>query len=143
MATIGDVVAEKGAVVNQIAPGDTVFDAVRTMVEANCGSLLVIKDGEIVGIITERDYLRRIAIEGRTSKDTLVQEIMTAPVIYVEPYCEVEEALALMTDRHIRHLPVVSGGKLLGLISIGDLVWYQTKEQSFQIRYLEDYISGR
>jgi len=143
MATVRDVVAEKGAQVNQIAPTDTVFDATSAMVAANCGSLIVIDDGEIAGIITERDYLRRVAVEGRTSKKTLVSEIMTSPVIYVEPSCDVEEALALMTDRHIRHLPVLDGESLLGLISIGDLVWYQTKAQSFQIRYLEDYISGR
>jgi len=143
MATVRDVVAEKGADVNLIAPTDSVFDAVRAMVDANCGSLLVTDGDEIAGIITERDYLRRIAIEGRTSKGTLVQEIMTAPVGYGEPSCDVEEALALMTDRHIRHLPVVDGSDLLGLISIGDLVRFQTKEQSFQIRYLEEYIQGR
>ena len=143
MATVADVVAEKGAKVNLISPTDTVFEAIRAMVDANCGSLLVTDGDEIAGIITERDYLRRIALEGRTSKATLVQEIMTAPVIYVEPSCDVEEALALMTDRHIRHLPVVDGDNLHGLISIGDLVRFQTKEQSFQIRYLEDYISGR
>ena len=84
-----------------------------------------------------------VAIEGKTSKGTKVREIMTAEVIYVEPSCDVEEALALMTDRRIRHLPVVDGDSLKGLVSIGDLVRFQTKEQSFQIRYLEEYISAR
>jgi len=143
MASVGDVVAEKGATVNRIAPDDTVFAAVKAMVDANSGSLLVTEDEEIVGIITERDYLRRVAIEGKTSKGTKVREIMTAEVIYVEPSCDVEEALALMTDRRIRHLPVVDGDSLKGLVSIGDLVRFQTKEQSFQIRYLEEYISAR
>ena len=143
MANVGDVVAEKGATVNRIAPDDTVFAAVKAMVDANSGSLLVTEDDEIVGIITERDYLRRVAIEGKTSKGTKVREIMTAEVIYVEPSCDVEEALALMTDRRIRHLPVVDGDSLKGLVSIGDLVRFQTKEQNFQIRYLEEYISAR
>ena len=143
MATIGDVVAEKGAGVSRIGPDNTVFEAIKEMVDANTGSLLVTDGNEIAGIITERDYLRRIALEGRTSKDTLVREIMTSPVLYVEPSCDVDEALALMTDRRIRHLPVVSGGTLHGLISIGDLVRFQTREQSFQIQYLEEYISGR
>ncbi|MFW2340594.1 MAG: CBS domain-containing protein [Acidimicrobiia bacterium] len=143
MASVGDVVAEKGATVNRIAPDDTVFAAVKAMVDANSGSLLVSEDDEIVGIITERDYLRRVAIEGKTSKGTKVREIMTAEVIYVESSCDVEEALALMTDRRIRHLPVVDGDSLKGLVSIGDLVRFQTKEQSFQIRYLEEYISAR
>jgi CBS domain-containing protein len=143
MASVGDVVAEKGATVNRIAPDDTVFAAVKAMVDANSGSLLVTEDDEIVGIITERDYLRRVAIEGKTAKGTKVREIMTAEVIYVEPSCDVEEALALMTDRRIRHLPVVDGDSLKGLVSIGDLVRFQTKEQNFQIRYLEEYISAR
>jgi CBS domain-containing protein len=143
MASVGDVVSEKGATINRIAPDATVFAAVKAMVDANSGSLLVTEDDEIVGIITERDYLRRVAIEGKTSKGTTVREIMTAEVIYVEPSCDVEEALALMTDRRIRHLPVVDGDSLKGLVSIGDLVRFQTKEQSFQIRYLEEYISAR
>ena len=143
MVAISDVLAEKGSEVVCIGPDDTVFEAIQTMVNANCGALLVTEDNEIAGIITERDYLRRIAFEGRTSKKTLVRDIMTAPVVYVEPACTVQEALALMTDRRIRHLPVVSGDQLDGLVSIGDLVRFQTKEQSFQIRYLEEYIAAR
>ena len=143
MAIVGDVIADKGSTVNKIGPNESVFEAVRTMVDANCGSLLVMDGDEIAGIITERDYLRQIAIEGRTSKDTLVKDIMTAPVVYVDSTCDVDEALALMTDRRIRHLPVVQGERLSGLVSIGDLVRFQTKEQSFQIKYLEEYISGR
>jgi len=143
MATISDVVSEKGSEVVRIGPDNTVFEAIRAMVDANCGALLVTEDDEIAGIITERDYLRRIALEGRTSKETLVKEIMSAPVVYVEPSCEVEEALALMTDRRIRHLPVVADDTLKGIVSIGDLVRFQTKEQSFHIQYLEEYISAR
>lgn len=143
MATVKDVIGEKGSEVNTIRPNATVFEAVQAMVDANSGSLLVTEGDEIAGIITERDYLRRVAIEGRTSKDTLVSDIMTSPVIYVEPSCDLNEALALMTDRRIRHLPVVDDDAIAGLVSIGDLVKYQTKEQSFQIRYLEEYISAR
>lgn len=143
MVAVSDVLSEKGSEVVCIGPDDTVYEAIQTMVNANCGALLVTEEDEIAGIITERDYLRRIALEGRTSKETLVRDIMTAPVVYVESACTVQEALALMTDRRIRHLPVVSGGQLDGLVSIGDLVRFQTKEQSFQIRYLEEYIAAR
>jgi CBS domain-containing protein len=95
------------------------------------------------GIFTERDYLRRIAVEGRTSRDTLVREVMTSPVIAVGPETTVEEAMALMTDRRIRHAPVVDDDHLLGMVSIGDLVRLLSQEQSFKIRYLTEYISAR
>ncbi len=113
------------------------------MVDKNCGALLVMEGDEIVGIITERDYLRRVALEGRTSRETTVRDIMSAPVVYIEPSDGIEAAMALMTDRRIRHLPVVDGGSLVGLVSIGDLVRYQSREKTFQIKYLEDYISAR
>ena len=143
MAIIDDVLAEKGTEVYHIDPGATVFEAIRQMVDANCGSLLVMKGNIIVGIVTERDYLRKVALEGRTSKTTAVEEIMSGPVVVVESTAEVDEALAMMADRKIRHLPVVSDGKLAGLVSVSDLAQHKSKEQSFQIKYLEDYISAR
>ncbi len=143
MATVGDILAGKGSLVHRIAPDRTVFEAIQTMVDKNCGALLVMEGDEIVGIITERDYLRRVALEGRTSRETTVRDIMSAPVVYIEPSDGIEAAMALMTDRRIRHLPVVDGGSLVGLVSIGDLVRYQSREKTFQIKYLEDYISAR
>ncbi len=121
----------------------TVFDAVKAMVEANVGALLVTEGDEIVGIFTERDYLRRIAVEGRRSRTTNVSEVMSAPVICVTPETGIEESMALMTDRRIRHAPVTDGGKLVGMVSIGDLVKFQTRQQSFEIKYLKDYITAR
>ena len=119
------------------------FDAVKAMVEANVGALLVSDGEEIEGIFTERDYLRRIAVEGRRSRDTLVREVMSSPVIYVTPETSVDESMALMTDRRIRHAPVMDGEALVGMISIGDLVKFTSKRQGFQIQYLTEYISAR
>ena len=113
----------------RIAGEATVFDAIKAMVEANVGAILVADAGSdrVEGIFTERDYLRRIAVEGRTSRDTLVREVMTSPVIAVGPETTVEEAMAMMTDRRIRHIPVVEGERLVGMISIGDLVRVQSQ----------------
>ncbi len=93
--------------------------------------------------MTERDYLRRVTLEGRTDKEARVSEIMTSPLVYVTPETSIEECMALMTDRRIRHLPVIENGDVVGLVSIGDLVKFQTKEQSFRIQYLTEYITGR
>jgi len=143
MKTIADILQEKAGEVIRIGADATVFDAVKAMVEANVGALLVTDGDEIVGIFTERDYLRRIAVEGRRSRTTLVGEVMSAPVICVTPDTGVEESMALMTDRRIRHAPVTDGGALVGMISIGDLVKFQTQQQSFEIKYLQDYITAR
>jgi CBS domain-containing protein len=143
MDTVAGILNEKGGSVIEIDGGATVFDAVKAMVEANVGALLVTDGEEIVGIFTERDYLRRIAVEGRRSRDTAVAEVMSAPVICVTPETGIEESMALMTDRRIRHAPVVEDGALVGMISIGDLVKFISKRQSFQIQYLTDYISAR
>lgn len=143
MARIADVLARKGARVHTIAPTDTVFDAVKRMVELNTGSLLVVDGREVCGIITERDYLRRIVLEGRTSKSTRVAEIMTDRVVIVEPGTDVQEAMAIMTGRRIRHLPVVDGKDLVGLVSIGDLVKQVSQDRKYEIQYLTDYITGK
>src|SRR5206468_8767748 len=121
----------------------TVLDAVKRMVEANVGSLLVRERGRVVGIVTERDYLRRVALERRDDETTPVREAMTSPLVVVTPDTPIDECMAVMTDRRIRHLPVVDGGEVVGMISIGDLVKFMSKRQSFEIQYLTDYITAR
>ena len=125
-----------------VTPATPVFDAVKLMAEKNIGALLVLEDQKIVGIITERDYARKIVLMGRSSKETPVREIMTFPVMYVRPDQSNEECMALMTDNRVRHLPVVDEGKLIGLVSIGDLVKDIISEQKFIIEQLEHYIAG-
>jgi CBS domain-containing protein len=142
MARVSDILRGKGTDVLKIEASATVFEALEKLVEKNVGSILVTDGGEVVGIMTERDYLRKIAIKGRTSYDTVVREIMTSPLVYVTPQTTVEETMAIMTDRRIRHLPVVENDDVVGILSIGDVVKYQSREQSFQIQYLTDYISG-
>ncbi len=145
MADVAKILADKGGEVIRIGGDETVFEAVKAMVDANVGAILVTgaNPDRIEGIFTERDYLRRIAVEGRTSRDTLVRDVMTTPVIVVGPETTVEEAMALMTDRRIRHAPVIEGERLVGMLSIGDLVRVQSQEQSFKLRYLTEYISAR
>jgi CBS domain-containing protein len=145
LADLAKILEQKSGDVIRISGDATVFDAVKAMVEANVGAILVTGGDadHIEGIFTERDYLRRIAVEGRTSRDTSVREVMSAPVIVVTPETSVEEAMALMTDRRIRHAPVVDGDQLVGMVSIGDLVRNQSREQDFKIQYLTEYISAR
>ena len=142
MARIAEILRRKGSDVLKIEASATVFDAIKKIVEHNVGSILVTQAGEVIGIMTERDYLRKIAIFGRTSHDTLVEQIMTSPLVYITPETSIEESMAIMTDRRIRHLPVVENDEVIGVVSIGDLVKFQTQEQSFQIKYLTEYISG-
>ena len=144
MSTVSEILDEKGREVFKIEESASVFEAIKRMVEHNVGALLVTADdGEITGIVTERDYLRRVALEGRTEKDTAVREIMSSPLIYVKPDTSIEECMAVMTDRRIRHAPVVEDGDVVGLVSIGDVVKFQSKQQSFQIQYLTEYIEAR
>ena len=128
--------------VEAVTPSTSVFDAVKLMAEKNVGALLVLEGEKIAGIITERDYARKIILMSRSSKETLVRDIMTSPVMYVRPDQTNEECMALMTDNRLRHLPVVDQGKLIGLISIGDLVKDIISEQKFIIEQLEHYITG-
>jgi CBS domain-containing protein len=125
-----------------IAPTASVFDAVKLMAEKNIGALVVMQDEKIVGIITERDYARKIVLMARSSKDTPVSDIMTSSAMYVSPVQRSEECMALMTANRVRHLLVVDGNKLAGLISIGDLVKDIISEQKFIIEQLEHYITG-
>ena len=142
MNQVSEILSDKGRNVLEIEAGATVREAVRAMVDANVGSLLVTSSGDVVGIVTERDYLRRVALEGRTDDDTTVGEIMTAPLVVVGPETSIDECMAVMTDRRIRHLPVVEDGKVVGLVSIGDLVKFKSRQQSFEIQYLTDYITA-
>lgn len=142
MHRLSEILAETSRDVLTIDHEATVYDAVKAMVDANVGALLVTVDGEITGIITERDYLRRVTLEGRTSKETAVRQIMSTPLIVATPDTTVEECMALMTDRHIRHVPVVEHGKVIGVVSIGDLVKFKSKQQSFEIQFLTDFITG-
>jgi CBS domain-containing protein len=141
MNQLSEILDEKGHDVLRIEADASVFEAVKRMVEANVASLLVTEGGEIRGIITERDYLRRVALEGRTDKGIAVREIMSSPLIVVTPQTTVDECMALMTDRRIRHVPVVDGGEVVGIVSIGDVVKFKSKRQSFEIQFLHDYIS--
>jgi len=142
MARIAEILRGKQTDVLKIDASATVFEALKKVVEQNVGSILVTRGDDVVGIMTERDYLRKIAIFGRTSHDTLVGEIMSSPLIYVTPETTVGESMAIMTDRRIRHLPVVENDEVVGIVSIGDIVKFQSREQSFQIKYLTEYISG-
>jgi CBS domain-containing protein len=129
--------------VEAVTPSTSVFDAVKLMAEKNIGALLVLEDQKIVGMITERDYARKIVLMARSSKDTPLRDIMTSPVMFVRPEQTNEECMALMTENRLRHLPVMDHGNLIGLISIGDLVKDIISEQQFIIEQLEHYISGQ
>ena len=125
-----------------IAPTASVFEAVKLMAEKNIGALVVMDGEKIVGIITERDYARKIVLMARSSKDTPVRDIMTSSAMYVSPVQRSEECMALMTENRVRHLLVIDSGKLIGLVSIGDLVRDTISEQKFIIQQLEHYITG-
>jgi CBS domain-containing protein len=143
MGNISDILKNKGGTVHTIEAAETVFEAIRKMSENNVGSLLVMDGEDVCGIITERDYLRRIALEGRTSRNTPVREVMTEKVICAPLECDAEECLALMTEKRIRHLPIVEGERLVGIVSIGDLVKHRLQRQEYKIAYLTDYITGK
>ncbi|HVL74494.1 MAG TPA: CBS domain-containing protein [Noviherbaspirillum sp.] len=128
--------------VHTIAPHASVLQALTLMAEMGIGALLVMENERVVGIMSERDYARKVELKGRTAKDTTVAEIMTRNVIYVRPHQTNEECMALMTEGRLRHLPVMDDGKLVGLISIGDLVADIISEQQFTIEQLQHYIQG-
>ena len=129
--------------VHTVTPTTSMFDAITLMAEKNIGALLVVDGETIRGIVSERDYARKIILAGRSSRDTPVGDVMTAPVMYVGPTASTQECMALMTGKRLRHLPVLDEGKLIGMISIGDLVKDIISEQNFMIEQLQHYISGR
>ena len=138
---LAEILEEKGGDVLEIDAGSSVLEAVQLMVENNVGSLLVTEGGEVAGIVTERDYLRRVTLEGRT-EGAPVREIMSSPLVVATLETTVDECMALMTDRRIRHVPVVDDDKVVGLVSIGDLVKFKSKLQTFEIQFLNDYITA-
>jgi len=133
----------KGFQVFSIAPTDSVFRAVEAMSEKRVGALLVIEGGRLVGVVSERDYARKVILQGRSSKETPVGQIMTRPVITVGPDQSIAECMTLMTERRIRHLPVVEHGQVTGVLSIGDLVKWTIEAQEELIHHLENYITGK
>jgi CBS domain-containing protein len=140
--TAGEILARKGRHVWTIGPDQSVFEAIRYMEEKSIGALLVMEHGAIAGLLSERDYARKIALKGRQSKDTRVREIMTSPVVTIGPDSQVQECLRLVTDRRVRHLPVVENGKLIGIVSIGDLVNSTIHSLAETVNHLGAYISG-
>jgi CBS domain-containing protein len=140
--TVRDILEVKGHNVWRVPLEATVFDALRLMAEKEVGALVVVDGPTPAGIISERDYARKVVLLGRTSPNTLVNEIMTSPVVFTHPDQPIEECMAIMTDKRIRHLPVMQEGKLSGIISIGDLVKTIIAEQKFTIEQLERYIAG-
>ena len=143
MNGLSEILAEKGEVVLRIDADLSVLDAVRRMVDFNVGSLLVTDEGRDIGIVTERDYLRRVTLEGRDERETPVREIISSPLVVATRQTTVTECMALMTDRRIRHVPVVGDdGEVVGLVSIGDLVKFTSKQQSFELKYLREFINA-
>ncbi|HHX65932.1 MAG TPA: CBS domain-containing protein [Chloroflexi bacterium] len=143
MKTVRQLLDSKGYNVWSIRPDATVYEALKLMADKNVGAVLVIDEQDhLVGVLSERDYARKVILQGRFSQDTLVRDIMTDRVVYVRPEQRLEDCMALMTDKRIRHLPVMEDGKLLGVVSIGDVVKTIISEQEFVIEQLENYITG-
>jgi CBS domain-containing protein len=140
--TAAGIINEKGSEVIGVKPDDTVYHALEVMADKNVGSVLVLDSGRLVGIMSERDYSRKVILVDKASKETAVAEIMTTELITVEPACTVTQAMSLMTERRVRHLPVLDAGELVGLISIGDVVKAVIADQLAMIDQLEQYITG-
>jgi CBS domain-containing protein len=140
--SVGAILAHKGSAVWSIAPNAMVFDAIQLMADKNVGALPVVEKGELLGIISERDYTRKVILKGKSSKDTPVRDIMTQEPVTAHPTDSVGECMQVMTDKRVRHLPVMEGGKMVGLISIGDLVRRIISAQTATIDNLEKYITG-
>ena len=139
---IREILQAKGSTVWTITPEVTVFEAIQMMAEKNIGALLVTQQGKLVGILTERDYTRKVVLKGRSSKETSVREILSGRVIHVTPEHSVEDCMRLMTEHRVRHLPVLDGDKIAGVVSIGDLVNWIIGAQNSAIHQLETYITG-
>ena len=143
MGNVRDILKAKNHPIITITPHITVYEALKVMVDNNIGALLVTDDSKLVGIFTERDYARKVILLGKTSKDTLISEIMSQNLITVSPENTMEDCMQLMTNKFIRHLPVLENNELIGIVSIGDVVKYIINEQKFIIEHLEHYIKGR
>lgn len=143
MKTVANILAVKGSEVFRIAPGASVYEALQILAEKNAGALVVTEGGKLVGIISERDYARKVALADRTSRDTLVSEIMSSDVKTIAPTASIEECMELMTERHIRHLPVLEDNELVGVVSIGDVVKAVIADLAAMVEQLDSYIRGR
>jgi CBS domain-containing protein len=139
---VKDILGEKGADIYSIGPGDTVFDALTMMSDKRVGALVVMEEGELKGVISERDYARKVFLKGRSSPDTSVSEIMSDRVVCATMQQSAEECMALMTDKRVRHLPILDQNQVIGVVSIGDLVKAIISDQQFIIEQLEHYING-
>ena len=143
MVTARDILQRKGSQVHAAAPDLTVLEALARMAEHNVGALMVVQEGKLVGIFSERDYARKVVLKGKISRDTLVREIMTPDPVAIAPGTEIRECMRLMTERQIRHLPVIDGEVVAGVLSIGDVVKYIIEDQEDSIQNLTRYITGR
>ena len=140
--TVRLVLKQKGQIVWSVSPEDCVYDAIEIMANKHVGALMVVSAGKLVGVVSERDYARKVILQGKSSKQTLVKEIMTSPAIYLTPEQSVEDGMRVMTDKHIRHLPIVENGEVLGVVSIGDLVKWVISAQQQTISQLHSYITS-
>lgn len=142
MTIVAQVLQAKGYDIWSVTPDTSVYDAIKMMADKEVGALLVLEGEKLVGIVSERDYARKVILKGKSSKDTPVREIMTSKVYYVRPEQTIEECMALMTAKRIRHLPVLDGDRLVGILSIGDVVKAVIADQEFLIQQLEHYITS-
>ena len=141
--TVREVLQKKRRDVWSVSPDATVYEAIELMAEKRVGALLVLELSKLVGIISERDYARKVILKGRSSKETPVREIMTTPVIFVEPQYSVDECMKIITEHRIRHLPVLDGERVVGIVSIGDVVNWIISAQNHTIEQLQNYVTGR
>jgi len=141
MGKVKDILDSKGYLVHSVTPDTTVYSAIEQMCQKNIGGVLIMENDMLAGIFTERDYARKLILKGKSSKETKIKELMTANPIAVSPQNTIEECMEIMSDKHIRHLPVLEGTKVLGMISIGDVVTQVIQEQKSIIAHLESYIS--
>ena len=142
MITVKEMLKDKTGGTLTISPQETVYKGLEIMAEKNLGALVVVKDEKVVGIFSERDYARNVVLKGKSSKDTLIKDLMSANPCYVRPEQTLDECLVLFTEKRVRHLPVLDGEKLIGIVSIGDAVKQYVADKEFTIRQLENYISG-
>ncbi len=142
MITVKEMLKEKAGEILTISPQDTVYRALEIMAEKNLGALVVVEGEKVVGMFSERDYARNVVLKGKSSKDTLIKDLMSVNPCYVRPEQTLNDCMALFTEKRIRHLPVLDGEKLIGIVSIGDAVKQQIVDQEFTIKQLENYISG-
>lgn len=142
MSTVRNILQTKGNAVYSISPDRSVYDALEELEEKNLGSLVVVENKKLIGVFTERDYARKVILKGRSSKETLVRDIMSSSPLFVSPDNTLNDCMQLMTDKFVRHLPVLENDELVGVVSIGDIVKYIIYEKDFIIENLEHYITG-